>query len=320
MSIVTVRDLVEHSNLVVVSGEDYLDRPLTTSEIARPGLVLAGYFKFFPKDRIQLFGRTEATYIKELTPERRVEIYDFMASNSTPCFIVARGIEVTDELIEAGEKHHVPVLSSPLRTTRILGHLTNFLESRLAERKSVHGVLVEVFGLGVLITGESGVGKSETALELVQKGHRLVADDRVELYQRDEVTIVGEAPEILSHLLEIRGVGIVDVFTLFGAGAIRDSIEVDLIIYLENWNQANHYDRLGNQEDWDRIFDIDVKRINIPVKTGRNISIIVEAAAMNFRSKQMGFDPMETFHKNLNLLIEKNARIDAQNKLDGDVL
>ena len=186
--------------------------------------------------------------------------------------------------------------------------MTNYLESRLAPRMSMHGVLVDVYGIGMLITGESGVGKSETALELVQKGHRLVADDRVELYQHDELTLVGEAPEILNNLIEIRGIGIVDVMTLFGAGAILDSKQVDLLVHLENWTPDKQYDRLGGAAEPTEIMGVTIPKMRIPVKTGRNVSIILEVAAMNFRAKKMGYDATKTFEERLGQLIAENSQ------------
>jgi len=185
--------------------------------------------------------------------------------------------------------------------------MTNFLEGKLAERQSVHGVLVDIYGVGVMITGDSGVGKSETALELVKRGHRLIADDRVEVYQQDEQTLVGAAPAILSHLLEIRGIGIIDVMNLFGAGAVRSEVDIDLIVHLELWHDDSHFDRLGNNNESQRFFDVVVPKINIPVKTGRNLAIIIEAAAMNFRARSMGYDATQVFDDNLKRLIKQNA-------------
>lgn len=314
MANVTVKELAEALQLEIISEKDHLDSLIATSEISRPGLVLAGYYKFYPRNRVQVFGRTESTYLHNLHSEKKLEIFRFMAENGTPCFVLARNLPLPEELLRASHEFHVPILRSHRRTTRIIGHMTNFLESKMAPAQTVHGVLVDVFGIGVLITGESGVGKSETALELVQKGHRLVADDRVDLHRQDELTIVGEAPEILSHLIEIRGVGIVDVMTLFGAGAIRSSVEIDLIVHLENWRKDSPYDRLGKDDEKEKVLGVDIKKLTIPVKTGRNISIIIEVAAMNFRAKGMGYDPMYLFNQRLDSLIQANAQ-----KEDNDV-
>jgi HPr kinase/phosphorylase len=210
-------------------------------------------------------------------------------------------------LIQATTEKGIPLLGSKQSTTRLSSNLTNFLEAQLAERISMHGVLVDIYGMGVMITGDSGVGKSETALELIQRGHRLVADDRVEMYMMDDRKIVGEPPEILSHLLEIRGIGIIDVVNLFGVGSIRLNKVVNLVVNLELWDKERTYDRLGSGDEKERILDVDVPKISIPVKTGRNLAVIIESAAMNTRAKNMGYNATETFERNLENLIKKNS-------------
>ncbi len=305
---VSVRQLVTDTNLTVYSGEAYLDeRKVVVSDISRPGLELTGYFNYYPHERVQLFGRTESAFARNMTSEERLVIYKRMAAEDTPAFLVSRGIDPLDEMLMAAAAAHVPVLGSKLPTTRLSSLLTDYLESQLAERRSMHGVLVDLYGLGVMITGDSGVGKSETALELIQRGHRLIADDRVDVYQKDEQTIIGEAPAILAHLLEIRGLGIIDVMSLFGAGAVRTNASVDLIVHLENWTPDKQFDRLGSGEQSQQIFDVAVPKITIPVKVGRNLASIIEVAAMNFRAKSMGFDATKTFERNLNNLIKTNS-------------
>lgn len=304
---VAVSQLVEKTSLTVYSGKEYLnERQVLISDIARPGLELTGYFNYYPSDRIQLFGRTESAFAGNMSSDERLLIMRRMARPETPAFLVSRGITPTEEMIQAATEAHIPVLGSKLPTTRLSSVLTDYLEAQLAERQSMHGVLVEIFGLGVLITGDSGVGKSETALELIQRGHRLIADDRVDVYQQDEQTIVGEPPAILTNLLEIRGVGIIDVMNLFGAGAVRERATVDLIMHLENWTPDKQFDRLGSGQQAQQIFDVEVPKIAIPVKVGRNLAIIIEAAAMNFRARSMGYDATKTFENNLNHLIEDN--------------
>ncbi|TPR22462.1 HPr kinase/phosphorylase [Apilactobacillus timberlakei] len=305
---VSVADLVENTHLDIFYGKEYLDRPITTSDISRPGLELTGYFNYYPAKRIQLLGITETSYAKGMNSADLYEVMKEMCHPETPAFVISTQLDPPDELIRAAKNKHIPILGSKLTTSRVLSNMTNYLESNLAERKSMHGVLVDVYGLGVLMTGDSGVGKSETALELVKRGHRLIADDRVEVYQQDEQTLVGQAPHILRHLLEIRGIGIIDVMNLFGAGAVRSKTKVDLIVHLENWSDNKDYDRLGNSDETRRIFDVDVERINIPVKTGRNLAIIVEAAAMNFRARTMGYDATKVFNDNLNSLIKENSK------------
>ncbi|MFD1672515.1 HPr(Ser) kinase/phosphatase [Agrilactobacillus yilanensis] len=305
---VSVAQLAKATNLTIYSGEDYLDkRFVTISDISRPGLELTGYFKFYPKERIQLFGMTEISFSNNMTSEERLVVLTQMASPETPMFLVSRELDIPKEMVQACEKNHVPILRSKLPTTRLASLLTEYLDQQLAKRQSIHGVLVDIYGVGVMITGDSGVGKSETALELVQRGHRLIADDRVDVYQQDEQTVIGEAPLILRHLLEIRGIGIIDIMNLFGAGAVREFTPIDLIVHLENWSPDKSYDRLGSGEQQQQIFDVAVPKITVPVKVGRNLAIIIEVAAMNFRAKSMGYDATKVFEANLNKLIEQNG-------------
>ncbi|KRL84932.1 HPr(Ser) kinase/phosphatase [Lacticaseibacillus pantheris] len=308
---VTVADLVKAGHLDVVSGQEYLDeRKITVSDISRPGLELTGYFNYYPHERIQLFGRTETSYTKNMAKDSQVKVLERMCTPDTPAFVVSRGLSAPDEMIAAASKAHIPVLSSQLPTTRLVSLITDYLDGELAERDSIHGVLVEIFGMGILITGESGIGKSETALELVQRGHRLIADDRVDVHQQDETTVIGEAPKILDHMLEIRGVGIIDVMDLFGAGAVRSATSISLIVHLENWSDDKTFDRLGTGEDTQEIMNVPVPRITVPVRVGRNLAIIIEVAAMNFRAKRMGFDATEKFKANLAQLITHNEEED----------
>src|SRR5699024_1929830 len=262
-----------------------LDREITTGDVSRPGLELTGYFNFYSHDRLQLFGNKEITFAQKMMPEERLMVLRKMCSEDTPAFIVSRGLEIPEEMIQACEEKEIAVLSSKISTSRLLGEISSYLDGRLAPRTNVHGVLVEVYGLGVLIQGDSGIGKSETALELIKRGHRLIADDRVDVYRQDDLTLVGEAPKILQHLIEIRGIGIIDVLNLFGASAVRGSMQVQLGIYLETWEKDKRYDRLGTSDEMVDIADVSVPQIKIPVKTGRNVAIIIEVAAMNFRAK-----------------------------------
>ena len=305
---VSVQELVDECDLVVYSGGVNLDsRYIMTSDISRPGLEMTGYFDYYPAERIQLLGMTEISYSHKMKKNERARIMDKMCGKNTPCFLVSRFLPVPVELEEAGKRHNIPILRSKLSTTRLSSRLTDFLQAKLSERRSVHGVLMDIYGLGVLITGDSGVGKSETALELIKRGHRLIADDRVEIYQQDERTLVGEAPEILNHLLEIRGVGIIDVMNLFGAGSVRQNTNISVIVNLENWSADKQYDRLGSGEQEYELFGVFLPKINIPVKVGRNMAIIIESAAMNFRAKSMGYDTTQKFEDNLNRLIKKNS-------------
>ena len=242
-----------------------------------------------------------------MLPEERLMVMRRMCAPEIPAFVISRGLEVPKELIQAGDEAGIPVLRSSVSTSRLLGQLSSFLDSKLAVRESVHGVLVDVYGLGVLIQGSSGIGKSETALELIKRGHRLIADDRVDVYKQDDLTLIGEPPKILEHLIEIRGIGIIDVMNLFGASAVRGSMQVQLAVYLEAWEKDKQYDRLGSENATVEIGDVAIPQIRIPVKTGRNVAIIIEVAAMNFRARTMGFDATKKFEERLSLLIAENS-------------
>ena len=252
-----------------------LEREITTSDISRPGLEMTGYFDYYTPERIQLMGMKEWSYLMKMTSHNRYQVLRKMFERDT-VMIVARDLKIPDEMLKAAKENEIVVLSSHTPTSRLSGEISSYLDSRLAERTSIHGVLMDIYGMGVLIQGDSGIGKSETGLELVKRGHRLVADDRVDIYAKDEMTLWGEPAEILRHLLEIRGVGIIDVMSLSDNG---EEFEVS---------------------------GVSIPRIRIPVKTGRNISVVIEAAAMNYRAKEMGFDATKTFEERLTNLISEN--------------
>ena len=305
MAKVRTNDILEKFHLELISGEEGSNRPITTSDISRPGIEMAGYFEFYPAERIQLLGKTELSFFAELPEHEKVSRMEQLCSDITPAIIVTRDLEVPPQLIEASERESVPVLRTSMKTTRFSGHLTNFLESKLAPTTAVHGVLVDVYGIGVLITGKSGVGKSETALELVKRGHRLVADDCVEIRQEDRDTLVGTSPELIEHLLEIRGLGIINVMTLFGAGAVRSNKRITLVINLEIWDSKKQYDRLGLDEEKMKIIDAEITKLTIPVRPGRNIAVIIEVAAMNYRLKRMGVNAAQQFTDRLSEVIDE---------------
>lgn len=311
---VKLKNLIRDNRIVhVYQGEQCVDdKKLSVSDIYRPGLELTGYFDFYPKQRIQLLGRTEISYAARLDHESRERVFNKMCTPETPCFLISRSLPVPEELKAAADKNNIPILQSPESTTYVSSILTDYLRERLAKRMSIHGVLVEIKGMGVLLTGASGVGKSETALGLVHRGHRLIADDRVDAYQKDHDTVMGEAPKILRHLMEIRGIGIIDVMNLFGAGAVKNRTEIQLVIKLVNWNNNANYDRLGFNEDTREICNVSIPQITIPVKVGRNIESIIEVAAMNFRAKKMGYDATKVFDDNLANLIADNSKSDTK--------
>lgn len=309
---VTVQELVNKVRLKVLQGDKYLNRTITTSDISRPALEFAGYFKHYPAMRIQLLGITEISFSKDLTHDQMTEYMTRMCTPQTPCFVISTNLPIPEELKTAAEDAHIPILGTHLTSSQILSNMTSYLLGRLAPRKSLHGVLVDISGVGVLITGDSGVGKSETALELVRRGHRLVADDRVEVYARDEQTLIGTAPAILQHLMEIRGIGIIDVSTLYGTGAIMPVDNINLIVHLETWTPDTKFDRLGDRGDTQTIQGVIIPKVSVPVKTGRNLAIIIESAAMNYRAETMGYDATKTFDENLNRLIKQNSARDSK--------
>lgn len=304
---VTVQMLVDKVKLEVVYGtEDLLNKPITTADISRPGLEMTGYFDYYTPERLQLIGMKEWSYMMTMSSHNRHAVLSNMFRPETPAIIVARCLAIPEEMLEAAKEKGVAVLQSRSATSRLSGEMSWYLDACLAERTSIHGVLMDIYGMGVLIQGDSGIGKSETGLELVKRGHRLVADDRVDVYAKDEETLWGEPAEILRHMLEIRGVGIIDIMSLYGASAVKSSSQVQLAVYLENYDSGKVFDRLGNGNETIEFAGVTVPRVRIPVKTGRNVSVVIEAAAMNYRAKLMGYDATQTFEDRLTDLIKKN--------------
>lgn len=303
---VTVDEIAKTLDITVAYGEKFRQRKVYSSEVSRPGLILTGYKPYYPHERIQLLGRTEMSYINFLSSREREKSFELICTSETPAIIIARGMPVPRSLVPIAMDQNLPILVGRSKTSRVVATLTNFLEGKLAKRYAKHGVFIEVFGMGVMLVGDSGVGKSETGLELIQRGHRLIADDRVELYKVDELTLIGEAPEILENLMEIRGLGIIDVMTLYGVSAIRRSKDLELIIELVHDTGEIDYDRLGYEQQTEEIFDVQVAKVRVPVKSGRNLAIIVESAAMNYRASQLGHDARKIFDKKLSQLIQEN--------------
>ena len=302
---VSISQLMNDLNLEKVYMPEDKEYFVESEDVNRTALPLAGYFEYFPYERIQIIGKTEYTYFQNVNKEKRKKILDEFFSYEIPVLIVTRGLEVDEDIVEKAKKYKRVVLSSKCSTTRFMNKLSNYLDSKLAPHVTVHGVLVDVYGIGVLIKGESSIGKSETALELIQKGHRLVADDAVEIRKVDDSRLVGQAPEILKHYMEIRGIGIIDVKSLYGVGAIKNQKSIGLVIELENWNQQKYYDRLGLDREYEEILGMQIEKLVIPVKPGRNTSMIIEVAAMNFRQRGMGIDAAQEFTKKLSEVIDK---------------
>ncbi|WP_307324877.1 HPr(Ser) kinase/phosphatase [Evansella vedderi] len=306
---VTAKHIMDEFNLELLNNEeDVAFRPITTSDLSRPGMEMAGFFTYYPAKRIQLLGKTEMSFFSQLSDVEKKERMERLCTYDTPAIVLSRGMDAPPELIEAGNEVGVPILRSDVTTTRLSSQLTNFLEGQLAPMTAVHGVLVDIYGVGVLITGSSGVGKSETALDLVRRGHRLVADDSVEIRQESEGVLVGRAPDLIKHLLEIRGLGIINVMTLFGAGSVRNFKRIAMSIHLELWDQKKQYDRLGLDEDHVQIFDTDLPKMTVPVRPGRNLAVIIEVAAMNFRLKRMGINAAQQFSEQLANVIEEGDK------------
>ncbi|GKV69913.1 HPr kinase/phosphorylase [Sporosarcina sp. NCCP-2716] len=304
---VTVREMQERFDLDILTDNSGIDREIDLSDISRPGLEMAGYFDFYPRTRIQLLGKTEISFFEKLPEQDRISRMRMLCTPETPAVVLAHGVHMPPELKEAAGQAGVPVLGADIPTTRLSGMLTNYLAGRLAPMETVHGVLVDIYGVGVMIMGKSGVGKSETALELVKRGHRLVADDSVEIREVAKNILIGNPPPLLRHMLEIRGVGIIDIMTLFGASAVKDDKRIVLVIELELWDPDKMYDRLGIDEDKLRIMDSEVTKLVVPVRPGRNLSVIIEVAAMDYRLKRLGINAAEEFTNKLDAVIRQKS-------------
>ena len=287
-------------------SENCDDIDIITSEVNRPGLALTGYFTDFEKDRLQLMGNAEHGYLESLTPDDRKAKVDALFSRKFPALIICQGIEAIPEITESAKKYEIPLLGTEEPTSNVMSSVISLLSVKLAPQVTRHGVLVEVYGEGILMLGESGVGKSEAAMELLKRGHRLVADDAVEIKRVSNRTLVGTSPEIIRHLIELRGIGIVDVRQIFGMGAVKESEKIDLVLSLENWSQDTKYDRFGLEYEQYDILGLKVPMITIPIKPGRNLAVIIEVAAMNNRLKRLGYNAAAELNKRLEASMNDN--------------
>lgn len=284
---------------IIVKPDNFDEIQVVTPEVNRPGLALAGFYEIFEEDRIELIGKAETRYLQSLEPStKRLMLQKFVDAKPV-AILYTTGLPVDDVVIERAKQRQVPVLRTSVKTSPIMASLIATLNTYLAPRITRHGGLVEVYGEGLLLLGDSGIGKSETAIELVKRGHRLIADDAVEIKRVSDKTLVGSAPEIIRHYIELRGIGIVDVRRLFGIGAVKETERIDLVIQLENWVEGKMYDRMGMDEEKLNILGIDVPSITVPVRPGRNLAIILEIAAMNNRQKKMGYNTAAEFNKRL---------------------
>lgn len=298
MNGVQLTSMVQKMGLENVTPDiDLRDIRIKTAEINRPALQLTGYLEHFENDRVQIIGYVEYTYLMQLSEEERMFKYERFISSRIPCVIFSTMTRPTQAMIDVAVKYQVPTFITERTTSSFMAELIRWLGVELAPSISIHGVLVDVYGEGILITGESGIGKSEAALELIKRGHRLVSDDVVQIKKVSDVTLVGSAPDITKHLIELRGIGIIDVKTLFGVESVKDSQSIDLVIKLEEWNREKEYDRLGLNDSYTEYLGNKVICHSIPIRPGRNLAIIVEAAAVNHRQKKMGYNAAEELYK-----------------------
>lgn len=281
-------------------------KEVSIPEVNRPALQLSGFFDHFDSDRVQIIGYVEYTYLQTLDYERKIKIYDELVTYKVPCIVFSRNLEPDKELIEKAAKQDIPIFQTEKQTSGFMAELIRWMNVKLAPCISIHGVLVDVYGVGVLIMGESGIGKSEAALELIKRGHRLVTDDVVEIRKVSDETLVGSAPDITRHFIELRGIGIVDVKSMFGVQSVRETQNIDLVITLEDWSREKEYDRLGLEESYTEFLGNKVVCHNIPIRPGRNLAIIVESAAVNHRQKQMGYNAAQELYKRVQENLAKN--------------
>lgn len=302
---VPLSQIAEALNLTeVYVAENYKETNISTVEINRPGLELTGYLEFFDNKRIQVFGNTEFSYLGRYGPEAQKMVIDSIFSFGPPAVIICRDIEPSNAILESAKLHKVSIFSTPQSTSDLTASLVQYLNKELAPRITRHGVLVEVYGEGCLLTGDSGVGKSETAIELIKRGHRLVADDAVEIRRTAQTTLYGQSPENIRHFIELRGIGIINARKLFGMGAIKLQEKIDMVINLEQWDSSKVYDRMGLDNEYMKILGVEVPTLTIPVKPGRNLAVIIEVAAMNNRQKKMGYNAARELLKNLGMAVE----------------
>lgn len=292
---------------VAYASDDYSTKRLTVEDLARPGLPLAGFFDYVDPMRLQIMGNAEFSYLAKLPYDERKQIFDRLFSYKFPALIIARGHRPSDECLAMARKHNISILLSPDRTSALTSAIITYLRAALAPRISRHGVLMEIYGEGVLITGDSGIGKSETAIELLKRGHRLIADDAVEIKKVSNRSVVGTAPELIRNYIELRGIGIINVAKLFGIGAVKLDHEINLVVNIVPWNTSEVYDRLGLEDHFTDILDVQIPINTIPITPGRNLAVILEVAAMNNRQRRMGYNAAQEFTEQINRHFSENT-------------
>lgn len=306
---VRLTEFVEKMNLKVLTpGVDLTDKEVDVPEVNRPALQLTGFYDHFASNRVQIMGNVEYAYVQTLSDERKREVYDKLLEHKVPCIVFSNNLNPGEGFLRAAEKNDIPIFGTCQNTSSFMGELIRWLNVKLAPCISIHGVLVDVYGVGVLIMGESGIGKSEAALELIKRGHRLVTDDVVEIRKVSDETLVGSAPDITRHFIELRGIGIVDVKSMFGVQSVRETQNIDLVITLEDWSREKEYDRLGLEEEYTEFLGNKVVCHKIPIRPGRNLAIIVESAAVNHRQKQMGYNAAQELYKRVQENLAKKKK------------
>ncbi|NCC67924.1 MAG: HPr(Ser) kinase/phosphatase [Clostridia bacterium] len=291
---VLLSQLVEEHQLVSVHrSADFNEAIISSMAVGRPGLQFAGFYEYFDNTRMLVYGKQESTYLKQLSDADRYKSVEALMQHKPCALIVCHGVNHLPEVVELAEKYDINLFTSEIDTSELMAQLISSLHLHLAPRKTVHAVLVEVYGEGLLIMGDSGIGKSETALELIKRGHRLIADDAVEIRRISQQDLVGQAPALIRHYMEFRGLGIVNVRYIFGVGAVKSSQKIHLVVNLENWEDYKPYDRLGVESEYAEIMGVNVPSVTIPVRPGRNLAVILELAAMNNRQKKLGYNAAE---------------------------
>ena len=282
------------------------------SDVNRPALQLSGYFKHFEQSRVQIIGTVEYTYLQQLDEKKREKIYREFMGYDIPCVIFCRDLQPDESFLKIAEEKNIPVLGTKRSTSEFMAELIYCLNEQLAPCITIHGVLVDVYGEGLLIMGESGIGKSEAALELIKRGHRLVTDDVVEIRKINEHTLIGTSPDITRYFIELRGIGIIDVKTLFGVECVKEKQQIDLVIKLEDWKKENEYDRLGLEEEYTEFLGNKVVCHSLPIRPGRNLAIIVESAAVNYRTKKMGYNAAQELYRRVQENLTKKSSDDDE--------
>ncbi|MBR7010986.1 MAG: HPr(Ser) kinase/phosphatase [Oscillospiraceae bacterium] len=305
---VPLRQLVEEFKLsVAYQATDYEQIRVMVDEVSRPGLPLTGFFEHFEALRVEVLGYVEMTFLEDQSPEKRLDIFDRLFGYKIPALVITRGQQPHPECIEMAKKHNVTILLAQETTSYVISNLITFLKNALAPRITRHGVLMEVYGEGVFITGESGIGKSETAVELLKRGHRLIADDAVEIKKTSSSQLMGTAPSLIRNYIELRGIGVINVANLFGMGAIKEETAINLVINIVPWEAGKHYDRMGLEEHFVELLGVKIPSVTIPVSPGRNLAVILEVAAMNNRQKRLGY----------NAALELSQQLDRHFQLNG---